>query len=222
MWVLATRNRVANCQRFIDAWRTTQATTPVYVRLDECDPDLDCMKNLPWPSEFEIVIGPRSRIGPSLQEAFHRYPNLPWYGYLADDLIPQTPGWDQKLIAAAAPNRISYANDVWEKEVRVCHPCIGGDLVRAVGFLALPVVQHWGTDSVWERLHHDFRMNGRQQEVIVEHAHFKFDLATVDQTYKDSQNLKRDDKNAFYLWLENDYPELRQRIANEFGWSTCK
>jgi hypothetical protein len=218
MWILATRNRAENCKRFIEAWHATGATTPVYVRLDECDPALDRMRSLPWPAGFQIVVGPRSRIGPSLQEAFHRYPDLAWYGYLADDVIPRTPQWDQRLIDAAVPNRISYANDVWEKKMRICHPCIGGDLVRFVGFLSLPLLQHWGTDTVWERLHHDFGMNNKQSDVIVEHAHFKFDQAELDQTYMDSQALKREDKAVFRSWMETEYPKLAQRVAQRFGW----
>lgn len=222
MWVLPTRNRADNCDRFIQAWRTTGATTPVYVRLDECDPDLDRVRSLPWPAEFEIVIGPRSRIGPSLQEAFHRYPDRPWYGFLADDVVPRTAGWDQRLVSAAVPDRISCANELWEKDIRICHPCIGGDLVRFVGFLALPVVQHWGTDTVWERLHHDFGMNNKQRDVIVEHAHYKFEQASLDQTYQESQEFRQADKAAFRDWMDVEYPKLCRRIADEFGWSTCE
>jgi hypothetical protein len=222
MWILATRSRVKNCARFIEAWNQTLSSTPVYIRLDECDPELTAMQSLPWPERFEIAVGPRIRTGPSIQEAFEKYPNLPWYGFLADDVVPRTAHWDQLLVAAATPASISYANDLWEKKARICHPCIGGDLVRFVGFLALPVVKHWGTDTVWERLHHDFGLNNKQQDVVLEHAHFNFDQAPMDQIYEESQALKRDDKKAFRQWMELEYPILANRVGQHFGWIPCK
>ena len=41
MWLLASRGRPQNFQRFVDSWIKTNASTPVYVRLDDCDPTLN-------------------------------------------------------------------------------------------------------------------------------------------------------------------------------------
>ena len=83
MWIFATRNRVENCKRFIKLWHELEASSPVYLRLDEDDPALEEMKSLPWPKEFIMNIGPRVRLGGSMQEMFHNYPNEPFYGLLA-------------------------------------------------------------------------------------------------------------------------------------------
>jgi hypothetical protein len=218
MWVLATRSRVNNCDRFIKAWKETHSTTPVYVRLDECDPDLESIKSLPWPSEFNLVVGPRARISQAMQEMFANYPNEPWYGILADDAIPGTRHWDQRLVDAAGLTSISYADEVWEKKARVCHPCVGGDLVRFVGFFGLPVVKHWGTDTVWERIHHECGLNNKQHDVVLEHAHFTFNQASLDRTYEESQALKSQDRAAYRQWMEENFESLKARLCKHFGW----
>lgn len=219
MWAFATRSRVGNCQRFINTWIKTKASSPVYLRLDKDDPDLEQLLALPWPSEFLITVGPRARISKCMQEMFEKFPTEPWYGVLADDLIPRTDYWDQKLISAAGTNDISYADDIHEKAIRICHPCVGGDLVRAVGFFGLPVVQHFGTDTVWENIHHHFNRNNKQHDVIVEHAHFNFGQAQLDQTYQESQAIRYSDKQAYKQWMEEHYSSVLTKIEQTFGWT---
>ena len=218
MWVLATRSRIANCKRFIDAWNETKASSQVYVRLDSCDPDLTGMLQLPWPSSFSINVGVRARLGEAMQEMFSKFPTEQWYGMLADDLIPRTEYWDQKLIMAAGNSEISYADDLHEKEMRICHPCVGGELVRFVGFFGLPVVKHFGTDTFWEELYHGAGRQNKQRDVILEHAHFAFNQAPIDTTYSESQLLKRDDKRNYKKWKEENLEKTIHRVKERFNW----
>lgn len=212
MWVFATRSRFSNCVRFIKSWIKTSASSPVYVRMDEDDPDLDCLLKLSWPAEFELVVGSPARIGQAMNEMFSKYPNEPWYGILADDQIPKTDYWDQRLIEAATPDQISCANDVYEKRVRICHPCVGGDLVRTVGFFSVPTVQHFGTDTFWEQLHHCCDKRGRLDDVIVEHAHVNFNQAPTDATYIRSQTIRQQDKFAFKAYMNENFETIMSRI----------
>jgi hypothetical protein len=219
MWIFATRNRLANCQRFIQQWHATQASSLVYVRLDECDPALSELKQLPWPKEFLVVVGPRIRLRGAMEEMYHRFPNESWYGLMADDFVPQTMHWDQQLIERAVPNDIAYGNDIHEKANRMCHFCIGGDLVRFVGFFGLPGVDHFGTDYIWERIHHACNRRNKLMDVIIEHAHYNFGQSEFDQTYKESQALKAQDKAAYRAWMANNLDSLLLRIRERFGWS---
>lgn len=218
MWILATRNRIKNCVRFIQAWNETGADSKVYVRLDEDDPSLEQAKNLPWPAQFSINIGPRARLGQAMQEMFMLYPTEPWYGILADDVIPRTAHWDKLLIEAALPNKVSCANEVHEKKIRICHPCVGGDLVRLVGCFSIPTVQHFGTDTLWECIHHCCDLNNRLDHVILEHAHFNFGQSELDQTYLDSQAIRQQDKRAYKAWMNENFEAILQRCEQAYGW----
>lgn len=218
MWIFATRNRPANCQRFIDAWHATEADSAVYVRLDQDDPSIEQLKQLPWPKQFSVTIGPRARMGEAMQEMFVKFPNEPWYGILADDVIPRTQHWDQQLIEAAGNHSVSCANEVHEKRIRICHPCVGGDLVRLVGCFAIPTVKHFGTDTLWECIHHCCDLNNRLQDVILEHAHFNFGQSELDQTYVESQAVRRQDKIAYKAWMNENFEAILDRCHQAYGW----
>lgn len=222
MWVLATRNRVKNCERFIQAWHDTQASSSVYVRLDLDDPVLDQLKKLPWPAEFKLHVGSRARLGPAMQEMFTKFPHEPWYGILADDVIPRTQHWDQRLIEAAGNNKVSCANEVHEKSIRICHPCVGGDLVRLVGCFAIPTVQHFGTDTLWECVHHCCDLNNRLHDVILEHAHFNFGQSELDQTYLESQAVRRSDKTAYKAWMNKNFDAILHKLNQAYGWTKVR
>jgi hypothetical protein len=219
MWVLPTRSRVKNCQRLIEAFASTKTNSAVYVRLDDNDPELEQMASLPWPNYCEIVIGPQVRMRAAMEEMLSQYPGEAWYGILADDAIPKTQNWDQRLIQAASPASISYADEVWEKKNRICFPCVGGDLVRYVGFFGLPGVEHWGTDTIWERLHHECRLDNKQADVVLEHAHFNFGQAELDTTYEGTQQLKKQDKRAYRAWMDNHFESLKHNVAEHFRWT---
>lgn len=222
MWIFATRNRPANCQRFIDAWHATQANSVVYVRLDEDDPSLEQLKQLSWPKQFLVTIGSRARMGQAMQEMFDKFPNEPWYGILADDVIPRTQHWDQQLINAAGSHSVSCANEVHEKRVRICHPCVGGDLVRLVGCFAIPTVKHFGTDTLWECIHHCCDLNNRLHDVVLEHAHFNFGQSELDQTYLESQAIRREDKIAYKSWMNENFESILERCHQAYGWNKVR
>jgi hypothetical protein len=121
------------------------------------------------------------------------------------------------------PDQISYADDVYEKRTRICHPCIGGDLVRTVGFFSVPTVRHFGTDTFWEQLHHSCGKNGRLHDVVVEHAHVNFNQAPNDATYIRSQTIRQQDKFAFKAYMNEHFETIMSRIeAHHPTWKQVK
>jgi len=218
MWTFATRSRVENCKRFIQAWHDTEASSEVYVRLDNCDPELVEMRNLPWPETFTVNVGPRKRIGEAMQEMFAAYPNEPWYGILADDLVPRTRLWDKRLIEAAGTTGVSCAEDIHTYGHHICHPCVGGDLVRFVGFFGLPVVKHFGTDTFWQDVFYGCNMKSRLTDVIVEHVHYYWNKAPFDKTYQESELINEADRLAWKEWFDLNMSDTIAKIKERFGY----
>lgn len=211
MWVLATRSRPDSCRRFIQAWIQTQATSAVYVRLDECDPELPALKDLPWPNTFILEVGARRGLSASMNELFEHYPNEPWYGMLADDLLPQTAKWDQDLIDACGSWNISYANDLGSRDWPT-HPCVGGELVRAIGWFGFPPCRHYFTDTVWKYLGEHLDNIHRLNNVIVEHLHYSVGKSEHDTVYQQSNTHWQHDKQAYGQWCRQQGPELVERL----------
>jgi hypothetical protein len=215
MWLFATRSRPENCQRFIDAWIETNASTLVYVRVDDCDPRLDEIVKLPWPKEFTIVVGPREGLRAAMQEMFTNHPSEPWYGLLADDLLPQTPNWDLLLIDRAGSAAISYPNDLGGKPRLPTHPVVGGDLARAIGWFGFPQVHHYFVDTVWRVIGERLGCLYRLSDVIVEHVHPVWNKAETDQVYKESVRRSTNDRENFNNWVETTVPDLIKKLKEQ-------
>lgn len=211
MWVLATRSRPKNCARFIQSWSSTTASTPVYLRLDSCDPDLDEIIALPWPDQFNVVVGQRVGLSRSINEMFERYSNEPWYGILADDLVPQTPQWDLELISICGAWNISYPNDGGAKDLPT-HPCVGGNLVRAIGWFGFPPCHHYFTDTIWKYLGEHLNNIYRLDHVIVEHMHYSVGKSPRDTVYEQSSQHWKTDKMAYRDWTRSSGPKLVERL----------
>ena len=215
MWILPTRSRPASCLRFINAWKATNASTPVYVRLDDDDSELESLQNLPWPTEFTMHVGPRIGLSKSINEIFEKYPNEPWYGLLADDVVPQTPHWDQLLVVAAGRINVSYPNDGAENTKLPTHPCVGGDLVRAIGWFGFPPCYHYFVDTVWQYLGEHLHNIHRLDSVIVEHLHYSFGKSEKDQVYQESGEKIRQDKQAYRAWCKSEGKLLIDRLQRD-------
>jgi len=220
MWLLASRGRPQSVKRFISYYIETKSSTPVYLRLDNCDPMIDEYDNIEVPKQFIKVISDRARLGAAMQEIFRVYPNEPWYGLLADDIVPRTFNWDTKLIKAAGNNRISQANDLTKKPRNYCHPCIGGDLVRKAGFFGFPHTTHYCLEVIWKELtKRDKRFGRYLDDVIVENMHPDFNKSKIDNTYQEAMSVKERDHEIWEHWknqnFENFYQEVKSVLDND-------
>ncbi len=216
MWILASRGRPENLKRFIKCWEETNGSTPVYVRLDSCDPEIENYKDLNYRKEFLVVIDSRARLGRAMNEMLEKFPGEPWYGLLADDLIPQTEYWDLALVEAASSNYIAQCNDLSRKPQNCCHPCIGGDLIRKVGWFALPECTHYCVELPWKELtKRNPEIFKYIPDVVVEHAHWRFDKAEFDNTYKELKTLKHPDHEIWDRWKLEHLDEFCSNLMNQ-------
>jgi len=198
MWVLPSRGRPHNVARFIDAYRRTGATTPVWLRFDHDDPQ----QEYDVPDNWIIEVGPRGPLSSIYNEFFAEYPNLDWYGFIADDVVPETFQWDKTLIEAAGKDRMAVP--VGGKTTGgTPHFVLGGDLVRSVGWLALPGLERLYIDTVWGDIARKRDVLEFLLDVTLEHHHFSNNKALFDATYRKPSRER--DKILYQTWKGEDH-----------------
>lgn len=151
VFFLPTRSRPDEIRGFLASYHATESTAPVCVRIDADDPARAEYEKIEYPDNFEIVVGYAPAGGGSatlINEFYQEHPDLPWYGLLADDVRCGSVGWDRKLIEAAGHARVAYGPDGLCNRSCCTHPVLGGDLVREMGWIALPGVRHYFVDMV--------------------------------------------------------------------------
>lgn len=210
---LPTRGRPDKLARFLDGYTTTGAAAPVRMRLDQDDPDLDAYLEIILPPSWVRVIRPRVPGGANAAHAemLAEHPDLDWYGLLADDVIPRTDGWDKALLEAAGKDKLAYADDGFQGANLATHPVLGGDLVRAIGWICCPAVGHNYADTC---LHLIAQKSGRDvylPHVKLEHMHPLAGKAKEDATHRYAQDFVRDTW-AFYKWRGRSLRPIVERL----------
>lgn len=191
MWIIPSRSRPHNIKRLADAFRETSVSTPVLLRLDDDDPYLS---RYTCPDGWKLVIGPRKPLSDCYNEVFNR--NLDWYGLFADDVVPETPRWDTLLIEAAGSDRVSFGND--GIDILPTHFVVGGELVREIGFVALPGLDRIYMDTVWNDIATERNVLSYLPDVQIPHLHFSNRMGKMDKTYRKWNKAK--DKSIYEAW----------------------
>lgn len=217
MWLLISYNRPLMAQRFMEAAVAMGMTTPgvLFVQGDAKGYDF------PLPKGWRRAIS-KDNIGliRGLNTCFVQMRDEKWYGLLADDLVPETDGWDQKLLDQLHPMGIVSCNDANRPFVggRMCGSTIlDGDLVRTAGFVGPPCCWHSYTDDWWEMVGKTFPCWNRVETVVVRHDTPVFGDrptdATHDAAYGKGMEVLGQDRDKYAAWVNGPGMEAMGRIA---------
>lgn len=183
MFVLPSRGRPHNIQRLLRVWPYTQHR--VWLRVDEDDPLLPRYQRVKAPRSWTLEVGPRLPLSGIYNEIFARHPDTPWWGFIADDVVPETLNWERPLIEAAGHDGMAVPAGQHEDDPEGApHFILGGDLPREMGWLALPGLDRIYIDTVWRDIAQARGTFRRVPEVVLKHYHFSNGLAFRDATYR--------------------------------------
>lgn len=192
MWIVPSRSRPHNCARLF-----RHASTPGVLCVDDDDPLLPAYEALSLPSSWRVVVGPRAGLAEIYNRQFRSHRTLGWYGIGADDMLPETLGWDRQLIEAAGRDGMAFGDDGIQQPT---HFVLGGDLVRDVGWLALPGLDRIYIDTVWAEIAKGRGVLRYLPDVKVTHMHPAVGKALPDKTYRKPN--KASDKEIYERWRQ--------------------
>jgi len=187
MWLLPSRGRPGNLARFFNAYRQTGGSTPGMVIVDTDD----YLAHRPAYSELALPMGWLLKItsgvtqGEKIAEVWHQVKDCAWLGLIGDDCVPETMGWDRRLTEALDGTNFVSCDDGWQAPKRVGNCWVmSGDLVRAVGWIFPPGLQHLYVDDVWEEIGHEAGCWRVLMDVKVAHRHVLKGEAAPDDTHR--------------------------------------
>lgn len=109
-------------------------------------------------------------------------------GAFGDDVLFRTPGWDLEVGKALATPGMAYGDDLVGSVLHgKPHPTavwVSSEIVRALGWLALPTIEHQWADDVWRDLFEAAGCARYLPHVVVEHLHPAVGKAEMDPTYE--------------------------------------
>ena len=202
-------------------------TSPGIIYVDET---VSMYRNLRVPKNWRLHFADEwGSLQASMQYVYRKYPDATQYGWLADDTVPRTRGWDKRLEQAAGSMGFAHANDDWHALDPVyVHEyirgddmstglCWGGDLVRTVGWWALPGVRQAGIDTAWTAMLGPLGLVRYLHDVVVEHKHYRTGKRPEDQGdswVRDGQDYIQADINRRDDWVRSqDFIDTIVRVA---------
>lgn len=199
--IVPSRGRPQNIERLMKAWQDTHTEATMIVGVDEDDPTLDDYLTL-----GSCEIGPRQGMVGTLNTLAARhandYDNL---GFLGDDNLPRTVGWDTRIDEAltAAGTGVAYGNDLIHGERLPTAAFLTANIIRALGWFTLPTLRHLYVDNCWQALGEALGSLTYLPDVIIEHLHPIAHKAEWDEGYVrvNAPDYYAHDAAAFERWI---------------------
>lgn len=215
MIILPTMGRPENLKRFVNTYNFTGGTLPIWVIFDSSDAYL--YNDVKTPDHWRRCSVPSGmRLGDIFNRIFSKYPNEDYYAMVADDVIPETYGWDVIMADLSQPSKIVWGWDGIQNDRLPVHPFIGGDLVRKLGFWAAPGVKHCFVDNAWKSIADALDCGVYLPDVKMTHNHYANGKAMRDRTY-DSQPPNNIDEIAYLRFMKEDFNGAIERVKNHWN-----
>lgn len=202
MWILSSLGRPERIRRVIDSYEWGGES--IILALAEHDTHLREYLARRYPSQWQIEIVPMFGNGPTYNEILRRYPDETCYGFLADDALLDTPQMLRELEDEAGAWNVAYANDQHWGEKLPTMPCLGGALVRAVGYLAPPTLIHWAIDTAWGELGRRLWSLRYRDDLRYTHLNPVWGTAEDDPTYRKARANSLDWERLLRAWMVNE------------------
>ena len=201
--LVPSRGRPASVARLAEACaKTCRTGYLLHFGLDEDDPAAEDAVRAAREYEPLFNIGPRVGLTSWTNLLAADHPDVPYLASLGDDHLPVTTGWDEQLITAVEHmgGGIAYPND--ERRVDIPEAAvISTPIVKALGWMACPTMNHWYIDNVWNDLGRGAGCLAFCRDVLVKHLHPNVAPGTpVDATYTDAAGDWDADLRAYQKW----------------------
>ena len=224
IFILPTISRPKNLERFVKSYREVKENAPIQLLLWANDPKIKEYLDLQIhiPDKWELtILEERFTAADAMRFCVDTHPDADYYGFLADDIIFHTK-FSKRLGEAAYPVFVAYPDDGLQHEALCTHFVCGGELVRTLGWWALPGLVHSGIDLVWMLFGLNIKgMLKYCPDVAYEHIHPYAEKAPTDEIYEFAKKHLPEDNEVYQAWqkgkgLLDDVETLKETFNAAF------
>jgi hypothetical protein len=223
--IVPSRGRPDNIAELWECWQTTGANATLVVVVDKDDPEVINTRYLKQYGEYGIVIGDHANMADALNKTavdLARSENYNYIGFMGDDHRPRTANWDRKIIESMDSKHlaIDYANDLYQGPNLPTQVFMSDEIIRALGWMALPGAKHMYLDNTWLVLGRALDCLTYHPEITIEHLHPVAGKAEWDDGYKrvNDAGVYQHDLDIFNSWvnlhLRTDVDRIRAYLGD--------
>jgi len=217
--ICPSRGRPNNVKRLWQAWKETTSVATLVIAVDNDDPMREQYLKI---DEVLIRTAPRERLGPTLNSvALENCGHYSAIGFLGDDHLPRTPGWDVLFVKTLKRLKMGmvYGDDLHQRHNLPTAVAMTSNIIRSLGWMVPPGLVHLYIDNAWLDIGKatDIRY---MPQVIIEHLHPHAHKAEWDAGYSEVEALDQQDAAVYNDWRVHSLPGDIQRLREQGGMET--
>ncbi len=210
------RGRPGNVARLRSIWDDVTVDADLLVAVDENDPKIG-----EYGTDVQVMGPPHLGLGPILNELATQYATkYDYVGFLGDDHLPGTYGWDRALIGALEGRHgVAYGEDQIQGKRAATAVVISSPILSALGYMVPPGVIHLYMDIFWIQLGMGLGNVAYCPDVIMEHVHPTAEKAKWDEGYARVNSIEAysRDEQAYQSYMFSRWPGELERIRGILG-----
>jgi len=228
LMILPSRGRPLKVEDTLVSWQeTSTGRSELFLCLDHDDPTWkDYDKSLFGEKAHGLPvvsyrIGPRLRVCPTVNKVVEEYPDYKYYGFLGDDHVFRTKGWEDLAINKIEENGgwgIVYGDDKFQGEKLATAAIMSANIPKTLGYMAIPGLTHLYMDNFWMEIGRGINRLFYIPEIVIEHMHFEAGKSPKDPQYAEvnSSEMYSHDGAIFGKWIDvqkaEDVRKLQQAM----------
>lgn len=219
--MVPTRNRREQAERLLKSFDASNPSGETVLMFITDEDDIS-YEDMDWGSATHAVLSPRdSLVGIFNKVALAHADDFDAIMTVGDDHLFTTPEWDKALMDALEDlggtgwvypddKRRSGFPEIW---------AVSSDLVKFLGWFALPVVKHFYCDNAVNEIGRRTDLMRYVPSAVIEHLHYTVSPQTQrDSTYIEAEeSAGAHDHAAFQSWRENHLAHVVSRVKREFS-----
>lgn len=218
--ICPSRGRPANAERLTKSFMLTKShsSTQMIIAVDSSDSTLDGYADVINNGEragmflLNVAAERRNMVQTLNQAATYEASDdhVGILGFVGDDHLFETQGWDEMLIDALEPNMIAYGDDGHQGANLPTAVFMDANIVRTLGWMAPPGFRHLFVDNAWRALGERLGTLRYLPDLRVTHLHPHAGRAEWDATYAEANSPETDshDRWEFDRWLSAEHNGL--------------
>jgi len=218
--MLPSRGRPVKIVDSVHAWlHASSNKSDLLLCLDEDDPTLQAYKALQLEGMgAKFRIGERLKVWPTINKVVGENPDYKYYAFIGDDHILRTKGWEDLVINKIENEGkgwgVVYGDDLFQREKLATAVIISANIVKTLGYFALPGLIHLYPDNFWMDIGRGINRLFYMPEIIIEHMHFEAGKSPKDAQYAEvnSPEMYSHDGQIYSEWLKSGKEQDIQKL----------
>lgn len=216
LMICPTRNRPDRVLEMLKSFKDTRTFAEIIFYV--ADDDLRIGEYRANLSTENVIYGPRIPLV-QVVNMFSSQGDYAYSGVINDDHIFHTPGWDKAFVDAIESRGRGWGvafgntNDTpyWQPSGEI----MSVKTIRTLGFYFPPDLEHLFVDRALIDIFKDMNLLHKVKSVDIEHRHWAFKKAEIDQNYKelyqDEANYNRQEQ-LYLKWKKEKLPGVIERL----------